>query len=103
MHSPSAECNDHGGHGELERRKPEGFAGVICVLQPRDGDGRLKLQAPRLAVDVWSSRSAPGSASSRQAVATEKPQGQQHDHSPDERDQHGAENRVPDDRDAPVK
>src|SRR6266540_3189595 len=51
---------------------------------------------------VWSSRSAPGSASP-DAACDEKPEDHENDHSTDERDQHRAENRMPDDRDAPVE
>src|SRR6266581_9100312 len=51
---------------------------------------------------IWSSRSAPGSALPS-AACVEEPKNHENEHGTDERDQHRAENRMPDDRDAPVE
>src|SRR5438034_4822833 len=67
-----------------------------------DGDGRLETRRRVMPPTIGSSRSAPVSAS-LSAACVEKPKDHEDDHGTDECDQHRAENRVPDDRDAPVE
>src|SRR6266581_7796404 len=73
-------------------------------MAPRtiDGDGRLETRRHVIPPTIWSSRSAPVSASPK-AASAEKPDDHENDHGTDERDHHRAENRMPDDRDAPVE
>src|SRR5260370_23523554 len=89
------------GPGEFERRKPEGFAGVTSFLGA-NSDGRLESSPGATSChEGWSSRSAPGRTSS--AAHVEQAQDEKDDHGTDERDHHLAQDRVPDDRDAPVE